>query len=71
MLILLETTEQFFHILLFHPKYSLCTFFEMFHLVTKILQKKRIRSKREYQMRVCLDLKTDLSSCYGLNCVHP
>ena len=41
------------------------------HLVPKILQEKWIRSKRENEMSVCLDLKTDLHSCYGLNCVQP
>ena len=43
--------------------------------VSKILQEKWIRSKRENEMRVCLDLKTDdcyaMHSCYGLNCVYP
>ena len=41
------------------------------HLFPKALQEIWIRSKREYEMTVCLDLKTELHSCYGLNCVHP
>ena len=41
------------------------------HLVPKTLQKIWIWSKTENQIRVCLDLKTNLHSCYGLNSVHP
>ena len=56
-----------------HPiilPHSLCIFCGV-HLVPKTLQEKWVRIERENEMTVCLDLKTDLHSCYGLNCVHP
>ena len=41
------------------------------HFIPQTLKEKWIRSKRENEMRICLDLKTDLHSSYVLNCVHP
>ena len=75
MIIILGTKELFFfHILSFYHKYSLYIWWNV-HLVPKFLQEKWIRVKRENEMMVRLDLKTDscyaMHSCYGVNCVHP
>ena len=62
---------HFFNIPLFYAKYSLCTFCELFIWSLKHFRKKEYEVKKKNEISVCIDLKTDLHSCYELNCVHP